>query len=162
MPAPFAAALKQKLHPQAYSKKRLIRLNRFHYQPIHLHIHQLRHSVPKGAHPRQNHMRRLPHHIRIPGDHRLAAQIFKGFLHTAQIPHPIINHRDHTAPPAFCPIILDFLIIPYFFKKSPFLYFALHSDLKGGLLMVTWLDLFTFCLVIIGVVSLVIQAYKKK
>jgi Na+/proline symporter len=34
--------------------------------------------------------------------------------------------------------------------------------MKGGLLMITWLELFTFCLVIIGVVSLVIQVYKKK
>jgi hypothetical protein len=41
-------------------------------------------------------------------------------------------------------------------------FFALHSDMKGGLLMVTWLELLTFCLVIIGVVSLVIQACKKK
>jgi hypothetical protein len=40
--------------------------------------------------------------------------------------------------------------------------FALHFDMKGGLLMITWLELFTFCLVIIGVVSLVIQVYKKK
>ena len=35
--------------------------------------------------------------------------------------------------------------------------------LRGGLLMIMrWQEFFSFCLVVIGIVSLVIQAYKKK
>ena len=39
---------------------------------------------------------------------------------------------------------------------------ARRLPLEGGMRMITWQELFGFCLVIIGVVSLIIQAYKRK
>jgi len=33
---------------------------------------------------------------------------------------------------------------------------------KGVMRMITWAELFGFCLVVIGVVSLIIQAYRRK
>src|ERR1044072_6244505 len=68
-------------------------MNRF-LQPIALNIG---HAIAKGSDTRQYHMTRMTDHIRIPRHHRLMPHRLKGFGHTAEITHAVIDNRDHGA-----------------------------------------------------------------
>ena len=86
----------EQLHAEADAEKRLPLLDHLALEHVHQAARvEVRHRVAERADTRENDALRRVYFTGIRGHHRLLAEVLEGVVDRPDVPHPVIDDRDH-------------------------------------------------------------------